>query len=115
GLAWVGGFRERLLAWISLPVLVAGVVLSASRAPVLATAASAAVFFAVLGRIRLGMAIRFALVLIVSAGIAGVIFSSSVARLTSGKADQSSSLRLAILEAAAKEIQAHPLVGQGAG
>jgi O-antigen ligase len=115
GLAWVGGSRERLLAWISLPVLVAGVVLSASRAPVLATAASAAVFFVVLGRIRLGMAIRFALVLIVSAGIAGVIFSSSVARLTSGKADQSSSLRLAILEAAAKEIQAHPLVGQGAG
>jgi hypothetical protein len=29
GVAWVGGVRERALAWLSLPVLVAGVVLSA--------------------------------------------------------------------------------------
>ena len=113
--AWVGGFRERALAWVSLPLLVAGVVLSASRAPVLAAGGSVAAFLVVLSRIRLGMAFRFAAVVIVSAGIWGAVFSSSVARLTSGKADQSSALRLEILEEAANEIRAHPLVGQGAG
>jgi O-antigen ligase len=115
GVAWGGGFRERALAWATLPVLVAGVVLSASRAPVLATAGSVAALLLILARIRLGMALRFAVVVAVSAGIAAAIFPGSVARLTSGKADQSSALRLAILEEAAKEIQARPLVGQGAG
>jgi O-antigen ligase len=115
GVAWVGGSRERVLAWMTLPVLVAGVVLSASRAPVLATTGSVAVFLAVMARIRLRMALRFAVVLALSAGIAAAFFPGSVGRLTSGKADQSSALRLAILEEAAKEIQAHPVAGQGAG
>jgi hypothetical protein len=114
GVAWVGGFRERALAWMSLPLLVTGVVLSASRAPVLATVVPAAAFLVVLGRVRPGMGFRFALVVIVSAGVAAAISSSSVARLTSSKADQSSAYRAAVLEAATKEIRANPLVGQGA-
>jgi O-antigen ligase len=115
GLAWVGGSKERALAVLSLPLLVVGVVLSASRAPLLATAASALVLFIVLGRVRVRMAFRFALAVIVPAAIAALIFSGSVARLTSFKAEQSSSLRLSIIEAAADDIEANPVIGQGAG
>ncbi len=115
GLAVTTRGAARVLAAACIPLLLLGTVLSASRAPLGAGVLAVLILLLALGTGgRRGRAV-IALILVVMAGAAGVIFPERIERLSDPAAQRSALARVELVTTALGYVAAQPLVGEGAG
>jgi hypothetical protein len=115
GLAMASRGATRVVAIVSMPLLVVGTVLSASRAPLGLGARAVLGLLLVLGaggrRVRVGLV----LALVAMAVAAGAVLPERLARLSDPAAQQSALARVELVTTAVGGIAASPLIGEGAG
>jgi O-antigen ligase len=107
-----GGIR--IAAGLCIPLLLLGMVLSASRAPL---AAGAVAVLALLFALRVGGRrgrVELVLVLVAMAGVAGAVFPERLARLSDPSAQRSALTRVEVVTTAIDDVATSPIVGEGA-
>jgi O-antigen ligase len=106
--------RVRVVAVLCLPMLLVGLVLSASRAPLVAgVLAVLGLLFALRTGGRRGR-VALALMLVAMAAAAAAVFPERLERLSDEGAQQSALARVELLSTALSDVGASPIVGCGA-